>query len=63
VRNEAQRRGCVIAGTEIVGLVPRQALDTTAEYFRALDDFSAAQILENRLAAAMSRGEAAHVSA
>jgi glutamate formiminotransferase len=63
VRNEAQRRGCAIAGTEIVGLVPGEALDTAAEYFRALDHFSPAQILENRLTAAMSRGEAAHVSA
>jgi glutamate formiminotransferase len=63
VHNEAQRRGCAIAGAEIVGLVPRQAIDTAAEYFRALDNFSPAQILENRLAAAMSRGEAAHVSA
>lgn len=63
VRGEAQRRGCALAGSEIVGLVPRQALDTDADSFRALDKFSSAQILENRLAAAMNEQEAARVSA
>jgi glutamate formiminotransferase len=63
VRAEAQRRGCAIAGSEIVGLVPRKALDTTAEYFSKLDHFSPGQILENRLAAAMGQTEAARVSA
>jgi glutamate formiminotransferase len=63
VRREAQRRGCAIAGSEIVGLAPRKALDTTAESFRALGNFSQDQILENRLAAAMSQREVARVSA
>ena len=62
VREQARRRGCAIAGSEIVGLAPRRALDTSAEYFRALDRFSPDQILENRLAAAMQRREAARVS-
>jgi glutamate formiminotransferase len=66
VRREAQRRGCAIAGTEIVGLVPRQALDVSSESFRALGHFSQEQIFEKRLAAvraAFSQGEAARVSA
>jgi glutamate formiminotransferase len=63
VRSRAQSRGCTIAGSEIVGLVPRQALDASAEYFRALGNFSPEQILENRLAAAMGQREAARVSA
>jgi glutamate formiminotransferase len=63
VRQEALRHGCSITGSEIAGLVPRKALDTTAEYFRALSDFSPAQILENRLAAAMGEKETASVSA
>jgi glutamate formiminotransferase len=63
VRVEAQRRGCAIAGSEIVGLVPRKALDPTAEYFRALGSNSADHILEDRLAAAMGQKEAARVSA
>jgi glutamate formiminotransferase len=63
VRREAARYGCAIAGSEIVGLIPRKALDTNAGYFRALDNFSPAQILEDRLAAVMAENEAARVSA
>jgi len=59
VRREAGRHGCAIAGSEIAGLVPQKALDTTAEYFRCLGQFSQAQILENRLAAMMGQKEAA----
>jgi glutamate formiminotransferase len=51
VLHETARYGCVIAGSEIVGLVPQKALDITADYFFHLDCFSPAQILENRLAA------------
>jgi glutamate formiminotransferase len=53
VRREAARRGCAIAGSEIVGLVPRKALDPAAEYFRKLDPVFPAQVLEDRLAAAL----------
>ena len=63
VQREAGRHGCIIAGSEIVGLVPQKALDTAAEYFGTLVNFSPAQVLENRLAAAMSQKEAAGVSA
>jgi len=63
VQREAGRHGCTIAGSEIVGLVPQKALDATAEYFGTLVNFSPAQVLENRLAAAMSQKEAAGVSA
>jgi glutamate formiminotransferase len=63
VRTRAQSRGCRIVGSEIVGLVPRQALDTSAEYFRALGNLSPEQILENRLAAVIGQKEAARVSA
>ena len=49
VRNEAGKLGVQIAGTEIVGLVPENALDRTAEYFQKLENFSDDKILENRL--------------
>ena len=62
VRREAERHGCAISGSEIIGLIPEKALDTTAEYFRALEHFSRAQVLENRLAAALGEKEAAGVS-
>ncbi len=51
VRHEAERLGVEIAGTEIVGLVPEQALDRNAEYFKKLENLSADKILENRLRA------------
>ena len=50
VRREADRLGVEIANAEIVGLVPRSALDRDAEYFSKLENFSEDKILENRLA-------------
>jgi glutamate formiminotransferase len=50
VRREAERRVCTIEGSEIVGLVPKAALDMTADYFFQLDSFSQGQVLENRIA-------------
>ena len=49
VRNEADKLGVQIAATEIVGLVPENALDRTAEYFQKLENFSEDKVLENRL--------------
>jgi glutamate formiminotransferase len=48
VYREAERRGCAVAETEIVGLVPRKALEEGAAAF--LPKISPQQILENRLA-------------
>lgn len=49
VRMEAQRWGVTIAGGEIIGLVPMQALVDTAEYYLGLENFSIKQVLENQL--------------
>ena len=49
VRKEAERVGVEIAGTEIVGLVPEAALDTSAEYFARLENFEEDKVLEHRL--------------
>jgi glutamate formiminotransferase len=49
VRKEADRLGVGIASTEIVGLVPKAALDVNADYFEKLENFSEDKILENRL--------------
>jgi len=49
VRREAEKLGIEVAGAEIVGLVPRNALDRHAEYFSKLENFSENKILENRL--------------
>ena len=49
VRVEAERYGVTIAGSEIVGLIPRRALEATADYYLRLENFSPAQVFENRL--------------
>jgi glutamate formiminotransferase len=49
VRREAEKLSVEIDSTEIVGLVPRAALDRHAEYFIDLDNFSEAKILENQI--------------
>ncbi len=49
IRREADALGVDVASTEIVGLVPRNALDRDAEYFRKLESFSEETILENQI--------------
>jgi len=49
VHREAQRLGVDIESTEIVGLVPRNALDRSAAYFSKLENFSESKILEHQL--------------
>jgi glutamate formiminotransferase len=51
VKREAERRGCAVVGSEIVGLIPRKAIELSAEYDLQLENFSPARVLENRLAA------------
>jgi glutamate formiminotransferase len=52
VRREAARYGVAVRESEIVGLVPAAALLASAEYYLQLQGFSAAQVLETRLASA-----------
>src|SRR5208282_5762244 len=52
---EAKRYGVLIVGSEIVGLVPQKALDMAADFYLQLENFSAAQVLENRLAACLGQ--------
>ena len=49
IRRQADALGVEIESTEIVGLVPRNALDRDAEYFSKLENFSEATILENQI--------------
>lgn len=49
VRREAQRYGVDIHHSELVGLIPQQALVDTAVWYTQLDQFEDEQILENRL--------------
>jgi glutamate formiminotransferase / formiminotetrahydrofolate cyclodeaminase len=54
VKREAERYGAIPVGSEIVGLVPKKALEMAADFFLQLEDFSPSQVLENRLQSALS---------
>ena len=49
VQREANLLGVEILSTEIVGLIPRNALDTHASYFAKLENFSDSKILEHQI--------------
>ncbi|GAC1662368.1 MAG: glutamate formimidoyltransferase [Candidatus Acidiferrum sp.] len=53
VKQEAACYGAKPIGSEIVGLIPRKAVEISADFFSHLDNFSLAQIFENRLEAAL----------
>jgi glutamate formiminotransferase len=54
VRREAERYGVTVAGSEIVGLIPRKAIELSAEYFLRYENFRPELVLENRIAEALS---------
>src|ERR1700730_8614143 len=51
VKREAARYGVTPVSSEIVGLVPKKALEQAAEWFLQVENFDSSLILENRLAA------------
>ncbi|MGB0036019.1 MAG: glutamate formimidoyltransferase [Candidatus Acidiferrales bacterium] len=53
VRSEAERYGVSIVGSEIVGLIPKRAIEMTSDFYLQLENFSPAQVLENRLEASL----------
>ena len=53
VRAEAERYGVSIVGSEIVGLIPKKALEMAAEYYLRVENFRADLVLENRIAGAI----------
>jgi glutamate formiminotransferase/formiminotetrahydrofolate cyclodeaminase len=54
VKREAARYGVAPVSSEIVGLIPKQALELAAEWFLQVENFDSSLILENRLAAVMT---------
>jgi glutamate formiminotransferase / formiminotetrahydrofolate cyclodeaminase len=54
VKREAERYGVMPVGSEIVGLVPKKAIEMAADFLLQLENFSPAQVFENRLAEALS---------
>jgi glutamate formiminotransferase/formiminotetrahydrofolate cyclodeaminase len=53
VRREAERYGVPVVGSEIVGLIPRKAIEMSAEYFLRYENFRPELVLENRVADAV----------
>src|SRR6202161_2588751 len=58
VKREAARYGVAPVSSEIVGLIPKKALEQAAEWFLQMENFDSSLILENRLSAVMG-GKAA----
>ncbi len=49
IKNEAERHGVTIIGSEIVGLLPLEALVDTSKYYLRLEKFTVDQVLEKRV--------------
>ncbi|HEX8118929.1 MAG TPA: glutamate formimidoyltransferase [Pyrinomonadaceae bacterium] len=58
VRREAEKLGVEVLASEIVGLVPRDALYAAAAHFLKLENYTPDVVLENRIAAAIERKRA-----
>ena len=51
VRREAAAHGVEIAGSEIIGLIPKKALEDAAAHYLQCENFDSGLVLENRLQA------------
>lgn len=49
VKREAERYGVQVVGSEIIGLIPQEALQDTADFYLRLEEFTAQQVLETRI--------------
>jgi len=49
VQHEAAARGVAVAGSEIIGLVPKKALEDAAAHYLKCENFESGLVLENRL--------------
>ncbi len=54
VEQEAARYGVAVVGSEVIGLIPKKALETAAASFLKIENFEPQLILENRLAAVLA---------
>ncbi|WP_138160293.1 glutamate formimidoyltransferase [Peptoniphilus catoniae] len=49
IKSEAKRYGVTVANTELIGLIPLQALIDSAAYYMQIEDFKPEQVLETLL--------------
>jgi glutamate formiminotransferase len=59
VSSEAARHGVAVLSSEIVGLVPKKALEDAAGLFLQVENFDSSIILEDRLAAVKAQAKPA----
>ena len=57
IRREAQRYGVAIHHSELVGLIPQEAVVDAAVWYMQLDQFEKEQVLETRLTAAQEKAD------
>jgi glutamate formiminotransferase len=62
IRREAARYGVMPVSSEIIGLIPKKALEDAAAWFLQVENFDASLILENRMAAVMGEKAAPAIS-
>jgi glutamate formiminotransferase/formiminotetrahydrofolate cyclodeaminase len=61
IKSEAERYGVAVSSTEIVGLVPSDAIIDVADFYLRFENFSRAQVLEYKLQEAAGAGGGAAV--
>ncbi len=49
IKDEVEKSGVEILDSEVVGLIPMNALVDSAEFYLKLENFDKSQVLENRL--------------
>lgn len=57
IREEAAQQGTSIAKSELIGLIPQEALEDAAAWYLQLEDFNRQQVLERRMQGAGSHAE------
>ncbi len=57
VKREAEAAGVRIASSELIGLIPKKAIEMAAGHWLEIEDFDSRRVLENRLAEARPGGE------
>ena len=54
VCREAEHYGVPVVGSEIIGLIPKKALEMAADHFLRIENFQPSMVLENRVADALA---------
>ena len=55
IKREAERYGVPVVGSEIIGMIPMDALVKTVKFYFGVDDFNDGKVIENRLLDEISR--------